>query len=369
MSRWSIRAFASGKAERMPSLTKIGFKLNPITRRRWTRFRALRRGYYSTLILGTLLLLCLGAELLVSNRALIVSYEGNWYFPTYGAVLPGKMFGLDYDYETDYKALKKLFAEQHNNNWVLLPPIPYSPYETDLLGTEFPPLAPSSQHWLGTDTTGRDVLARLLYGFRIAMAFSAALLAFEYLIGITIGCLMGYWGGAFDLVFQRLIEIWSNIPTLYVIMIVASIVPPGFWTLLLIMIAFSWTNMTWYMRTASYRENSRDYVLAARAIGASGPRIIFRHILPNSISTVVTFIPFSVAAGVTALTALDYLGFGLPAPTPSWGELLKQGTDNLESPWIVTSVVVAMTLVLMLVTFIGEAIREAFDPKVFNTYE
>lgn len=353
----------------MSVLKKFGFKFNPITQRRWNRFRSIKRGYISALILSGLILLSLLGELLVSNRALIVHYQGQWYFPTYGAVLSGKTFGLDYDYEADYKTLKKDFFEKHEGNWVLLPPIPYSAFETDLSGNDFPPLAPSKQHWLGTDTTGRDVAARLLYGFRIAIAFSVVLLLFEYAIGITLGCLMGYWGGAFDLVLQRIIEIWSNIPTLYVIMIVASIVPPGFWTLLLIMIAFSWTGMTWYMRTASYRENTRDYILAARAIGASGPRIIFKHILPNSISTVVTFVPFSVAAGVTALTALDYLGFGLPAPTPSWGELLKQGTDNLESPWIVTSVVVAMTLVLMLVTFIGEAIREAFDPKAFFTYE
>jgi len=344
-------------------------RLNPIARRRWQRFCDMRRGYLSLLLLGVLLLLSLCAELLVNNRALIVQYEGQWFFPTYGAVIPGRTFGLDYDYETDYKDLRQHFEQTQSQNWALLPPVPYSPYETDLVGDEFPPLAPSAQHWLGTDTTGRDVLARLVYGFRIAIAFSVALLLCEYLIGISIGCLMGYWGGAFDMVFQRVIEVWSNIPTLYVIMIVASIVPPGFWTLLLIMIAFSWTGMTWYMRTASYRENTRDYVLAARAIGAGGGRIIFRHILPNSISTVVTFIPFTVAAGVTALTALDYLGFGLPPPTPSWGELLKQGTDNLESPWIVTSVVVAMTLVLMLVTFIGEAIREAFDPKVFRIYE
>lgn len=345
------------------------FKLNPISKRRWARFRSIKRGYISALILGVLILISLCAELLVSNRALVVHYQGSWYFPTYGAVLSGKTFGLDYEYEADYKSLKKKFAEKNSSNWVWLPLIPYSAFETDLVANDFPPFAPSQQHWLGTDTTGRDVAARLLYGFRIAIAFSAALLLFEYAIGITIGCLMGYWGGVFDLIFQRLIEIWSNIPTLYVIMIVASIVPPGFWTLLLIMITFSWTNMTWYMRTASYRENTRDYVLAARAIGASGSRIIFKHILPNSISIVVTFIPFSVAAGVTALTALDYLGFGLPAPTPSWGELLKQGTDNLESPWIVTSVVAAMTLVLMLMTFIGEAIREAFDPKTFRTYE
>lgn len=348
---------------------KTLFKLNPITQKRWARFRSIRRGYVSALILGALILLSLCAELLVNNRALIVHYQGKWYFPTYGAMLSGKTFGLDYDYETDYKALQKIFTDNNEGNWILLPPIPYSAFETDLASNEFPPLAPSQKHWLGTDITGRDVAARLLYGFRIAIAFSVVLLLFEYAIGITLGCLMGYWGGAFDLIFQRIIEIWSNIPTLYVIMIVASIVPPGFWTLLLIMIAFSWTGMTWYMRTASYRENARDYVLAARAIGASGSRIIFKHILPNSISTVVTFVPFSVAAGVTALTALDYLGFGLPAPTPSWGELLKQGTDNLESPWIVTSVVAAMTLVLMLVTFIGEAIREAFDPKAFFTYE
>jgi microcin C transport system permease protein len=358
----------------MPALKKFTFKLNPITQKRWERFRSIKRGYLSTLILASLILISVGAELLVNNRALIVHYQGQWYFPTYGAVLSGKTFGLDYDYEADYKALKKTFAEKQlaekkDGDWILLPPIPYNAFETDLASKEFPPLAPSKKHWLGTDTTGRDIAARLLYGFRIALAFSSVLLLFEYVLGISIGCLMGYWGGAFDIVFQRLIEIWSNIPTLYVIMIVASIVPPGFWTLLLIMIAFSWTNMTWYMRTASYRENTRDYVLAARAVGASGTRIIFRHILPNSISTVVTFVPFSVATGVTALTALDYLGFGLPAPTPSWGELLKQGTDNLESPWIVSSVVIAMTVVLMLVTFIGEAIREAFDPKVFRTYE
>ena len=350
------------------------FTLNPVTRRRWQRFRAIKRGYYSAIALSVLILISLCAELLVNSRALIVHYQGHWYFPTYGAVLSGRTFGLDYDYETDYRELKKVFAKNRaegkdRGDWVLLPPVPYDAFETDLVANDFPPLAPSRHHWLGTDTAGRDIVARLLYGFRIAIAFSAVLLLFEYAIGISIGCLMGYWGGAFDLIFQRIIEVWSNVPTLYVIMIVASVVTPGFWTLLSIMILFSWTGMTWYMRTASYREKARDYVLAARAIGAGGPRIIFRHILPNSISTVVTFVPFSVAAGVTALTALDYLGFGLPPPTPSWGELLKQGTDNLESPWIVTSVVVAMTLVLMLVTFMGEAIREAFDPKVFKTYE
>ena len=346
-------------------------QFDPLTRRRWARFREIKRGYWSAIALASLIALSLVAELWVNQRALIVQYKQQWFFPTYGAVIPGRTFGLDYDYETDYKALQKQFRDENAGNWVLMPIIPWGPYETDLRADDFPPLAPSAadKHFFGTDTTGRDVLSRLVYGFRTAIGFAVILLLFEYVIGITIGCLMGFWGGLFDITFQRIIEVWSNVPTLYVIMIVASIVPPGFWTLLLIMIAFGWTGMTWYMRTASYRENARDYVMAARAIGAKGPRIIFRHILPNTISTVVTFIPFSVAGGITALTALDYLGFGLPAPTPSWGELLKQGTDNLESQWIVTSVVAAMTLVLMLVTFIGEAIREAFDPRKVQHYE
>lgn len=344
---------------------------NPLTIKRWQRFKALRRGYYSALILCTLIVLGTAAELLANNRALVVFYEGSLHFPTYGAVIPGSQFGLDYSYETDYKALQQQFREADEGNWLLMPPIPYGPLEVDLVAGDFPPHAPSlaSGHYLGTDTSGRDVLARLIYGFRIAIVFSLILLFFNYLIGVAIGCTMGYWGGAFDLLFQRLIEIWSNVPFLYVIMIVASVITPGFWTLALIMVFFGWTSMTWYMRTATYKEAARDYVMAARALGASNTRIIFRHILPNSISTMITFVPFSVAGGISSLTALDYLGFGLPPPTPSWGELLKQGTENLESTWIVASVVVAMTAVLMLVTYIGEAIREAFDPRSYSFYE
>jgi microcin C transport system permease protein len=180
---------------------------------------------------------------------------------------------------------------------------------------------------------------------------------------------MGYWGGSFDLFFQRVIEIWSNVPFLYIVMILSSIITPGFWSLVGVMILFGWMSMTWYMRTATYKENAREYVMAARAIGASNSRIIFRHILPNTVSVIVTFIPFSVTSGITSLTALDYLGFGLPPPTPSWGELLSQGIQNLDYPWIVTSVVAAMTIILVMVAFIGEAIREAFDPRKFSTYE
>lgn len=347
------------------------WQMNPLARRRWQRFKSIRRGYWSAVILTVLVVLCAGAEMLANNRALVVHYQGEWYFPTYGTVLPGSTFGLDYHYETDYRALQQHFIEAGDGDWVLMPPIPYGPLEVDLQPGEFPPHAPSlaSGHYLGTDTSGRDVLARLIYGFRIAIAFSLILLGFTYLLGVAIGCAMGFWGGAFDLLFQRLIEIWANIPFLYVIMIVASVITPGFWTLVLIMVFFGWTQITWYMRTATYKEAARDYVMAARALGASSGRIIFRHILPNSVSTLITFVPFSVAGGITSLTALDYLGFGLPPPTPSWGEMLKQGTANMESAWIVGSVVVAMTVVLMLVAYIGEAIREAFDPKKYSFYE
>jgi microcin C transport system permease protein len=347
-------------------------RLNPLSQKRWQRFRAIKQGYWSAILLSLLVLLSCFAELLINNRALLVSYQGEYYFPTYGAILPGTTFDLDYQYETDYKKLKTKFANNpQDGNWVLMPPVPYSPLETDLVADDFPPFPPSlnSKHYLGTDTTGRDVLARLVYGFRIAIWFSIILLVCNYVVGIAIGCLMGFWGGAFDLLFQRVIEIWSNIPFLYVVMIVASIIVPSFWTLLIIMIFFGWTGMTWYMRTVTYRENAREYVMAARALGASSSRIIFRHVLPNTVSTIVTFIPFSVAGGITSLTALDYLGFGLPPPTPSWGELLRQGTDNLESAWIVASVVAAMTVVLMMVTYIGEAIREAYDPRKFSYYE
>lgn len=345
-------------------------KLNPVARKRLQRFKEIRRGYWSAIILVALFVLSLGAELIANQRALLVIYEGEWYFPTYGAILPGDTFDLGYRYETNYKDLK-LKLENSGKGFVIMPPIPYGPLETDLSVGDFPPHAPSlaTGHYLGTDTSGRDVLARIIYGFRIALLFSLLLLFFNYLVGVSIGCLMGFWGGAFDLVFQRLIEIWSNIPFLYVIMIVASIVQPGFWTLVAIMVFFGWTSITWYMRTATYKEAARDYVMAARAIGASNTRIVFKHILPNSISTLITFVPFSVAGGITSLTALDYLGFGLPPPTPSWGELLKQGTENLDAMWMVLSVVAAMTLVLMLVTYIGEAIREAFDPRKFSFYD
>jgi microcin C transport system permease protein len=346
--------------------------LHPQTRKQWQRFRSIRRGYYSAILFLLLILISCAAELIANNRALIVHYDGHFYLPTYGAILPGTTFGLDYPHETDYRDLQKKFSSDvSGKNWLIMPPIPWNPFESHALEGIYPPLAPSMEysHYLGTDGAGRDIASRLLYGFRLSIAFSLLLMLCNYAIGTLVGIAMGFYGGKFDLVMQRVIEIWSSIPTLYVIMIVASILLPGFWILLGIMVFFDWTAMTWYMRTASYKEKSRTYVLAARAQGASNWRIITQHLLPNTRSLLITFAPFSITGGITALTALDYLGFGLPPPTPSWGDLLREGMSRLDNEWIVGSVTVAMVTILVMVTWIGEALREAFDPKRHTVYQ
>lgn len=354
------------------------FRFNPETLKKINRFREIKRGYYSLLILGFLFFLFLIGELLINNRALIVSYEGELYFPTYGEFHPGTDFGLSYSYETNYRELKAHFEETGDGNWVLLPPVPYGPNENHSTTGIFRPEAPSMEyrHYLGTDTTSRDILARLFYGTRTAMFFAIAFTIAVYGVGIAIGAAMGYIGGTFDLLFQRVIEIWSNIPFLYMVIIIFSVVPTTFAVstriliLLVVMVLFSWTTMTYYMRTETYKQKVRDYVASARVIGASNSRIVFRHILPNVLATLVTFMPFTVISAITAVTALDFLGFGLPPPTASLGELLKQGTSNLRTaPWIVTAAFSTLVIVLTLVTFIGEAIRESFDPKKFTVYK
>jgi microcin C transport system permease protein len=286
-------------------------------------------------------------------------------------MIPGNTFDLGYAYETNYRELKKKLDGLEGAGFVIMPPVPYNPYENDLRINEYPPFPPSfsQRHFLGTDNVGRDVLARLVYGFRTAILFSLGLLFLNYTVGISLGCAMGYFGGIFDLFFQRVIEIWSNIPFLYVIIIVSSIVVPSFMVLVLIMAFFGWISITWVMRTMTYREKEREYILAVRSLGASHMRIIFRHIIPNTISVIVTYAPFAISGGIVALTSLDYLGFGLPAPTPSWGELLSQGWQNMEAWWISAAVVSALVVTLMTVTFIGEGIREAFDPRRHTVYE
>jgi len=346
-------------------------KFNPLTLKKIKRFKSIKRGYYSFILLIAMILISVFAELLINKQALVVYYNGAFFFPTYGNFIPGNTFGLEYAYETDYRELQQLFKKQDSGNWVLMPPVPYDAYENDLKKDRYPPFPPSIQdrHFLGTDIIGRDILARLVYGFRIAIFFSLTLLLVNYMIGISIGSAMGFWGGKFDLIFQRIIEIWSNIPFLYIIIIISSIVVPSFFMLVWIMAFFGWIGITWTMRTVTYKEKAREYVFAARSLGASHMRIIFKHIIPNTISIIVTFAPFAVSAGIVSLTSLDYLGFGLPPPTPSWGELLQQGWANLNAWWIGGSVIAAMVLTLLTVTFLGEAIREAFDPKMYSTYE
>ncbi len=350
----------------------MGFRLNPITIKKLKRFRAIRRGYYSFLIFLFLFLVTFWGvgEYFVNSRALMVKHDGKIYFPTHTAFHPGTDFGLDYDYETNYRDLKKKFAEEDKGNWVLMPIVPYNPLENDFVEGQYGPQPPTMErkHFLGTDNTGRDILARLFYGFRYAMTFALLYMISVFVIGVVVGCAMGYFGGTFDLVAQRIIEIWQNIPFLYIVIIVAAIIRPNLAILLMIFVVFGWTTLTYYMRTESYREKSRDYVAAARVLGASNWRIITRHIFPNTLSTLVTFLPFVVASAITSLTALDFLNFGLPVPTPSWGELLKRGVQNLNDPWIVTSAFCGLVFVLTIVTFIGEAIREAFDPKKYTYY-
>lgn len=343
--------------------------INPLTRRKLRRFKQIKRGYYSFITLSFLLLFSLVAELFINSKALIVSYNGEWSFPVLSDVRSGSDFGLGYEKEANYRELQALYQQQQEGNWVLLPIIPWDPYEQDFSG-DFPPTAPSAtdQHYLGTDTIGRDIVARLVYGFRIAMGFALSTMLISYTIGVAVGCAMGFFGGKFDLIAQRVIEIWSMVPFLYVIMILVSITQPTFSLFVAINVLFGWMGMTWYMRTMTYKESAREYVMAARALGASTTRIMFKHILPNTMVMIVTLAPFTIAANITALTALDYLGLGLMPPTPSWGDLLQQGKSNLDSPWIVISVVTAIVVVLVMVTFIGEAIREAFDPKKYTRY-
>ncbi|PIE61370.1 MAG: peptide ABC transporter permease [Desulfobacterales bacterium] len=344
---------------------------NPVTLQKLKRFRSISRGFWSFVIIATMVFISFFAEVFINSRALVVSYQGKWYFPTYGDMIPGSTFDLDYAYETNYRDLKEKMKSQGTKGFVLMPPVPYNPYENDLRLNEYPPFPPSfeKRHFLGTDNVGRDILARLVYGFRTAILFSFTLLILNYTVGIVIGCSMGYFGGKFDLFFQRVIEIWSNIPFLYVIIIISSIVVPSFMILILIMAFFGWIGITWVMRTMTYKEKEREYILAVRSLGASHFRIIFRHIIPNTISVIVTYAPFAISGGIVSLTSLDYLGFGLPAPTPSWGELLSQGWQNMEAWWISASVVGALVITLMTVTFTGEGIREAFDPKTHTIYE
>lgn len=337
-----------------------------ILRKRFQKFQSLKRGYYSFIILVVLYLLSFALPLLVNNKAIVVRYNGETYFPAF-TYHPGKTFGqADVgESEANYRRLHTEF-EATEGNWMIMPPYPWNPLENDFESTESHPQAPSSNHWFGTDDAGRDVFARMCYGFNISISFALLLTIVNYLIGATLGGLMGFYGGKIDLFAQRGIEIWSNIPFLYTVIIISSIIAPSFTILVVILSFFGWIGISYYLRGEFLREKTKDYVAAAIALGTPDRQIIFRHILPNSLTPMIAYLPFSIIGGITALVSLDFLGFGLPVPTPSWGEMVDIGLKNKEHWWLVTTPLAALFLTLMLVTFIGEAIREAFDPRVYS---
>lgn len=450
-------------------------RLDPLMRKRLDRFRRIRRGYYSLIVLSAAVVLSVFAPYLAESRALLVWYDGRIYLPTF-EFIDMATFGQQpppawdtQELETEYYRLKRewqvereLYERERDatggdpaaiaslesrypnrNDFVLMPPIPWNPYENDFWSNEIlnqiqdaldradpeaaerlalrdgmdelgsligsgridamltdPELSPTGnllglarsgavpslarlgavpptppdlgrKHFLGTDSQGRDVASRLLYGFRISIFFALFLVLVSQLIGTMIGSLQGYLAGRFDILSQRVLEVMIAVPFLYVVIIMAALFEPSFWLLLGIMAIFQWINITFFMRTEMYREKTREYCLAARSYGASHARIVFRHLLPNCLTPLVTFTPFAVVTAIFALTGLDYLGYGLPAPTPSWGELIDQALqlENRDKLWLTFAPFAALTLTLVLVVFIGESVREAFDPKEYSRYE
>lgn len=338
-----------------------------ITLKRFRRFKTIRRAYYSFLLLTVAYLLALVAEVWIGARPLLLNYKNEWYIPLLN-FYPSSEFGGKFETEADYRELNLDSTFIGQGGWMLLPLIPHDPYHAYLNLEGSPPHAPSFDHPLGTDSSGRDVLARLVYGFRLCMTFSLLLVFFSGLFGILIGGIQGYFAGKVDIVFQRMIEIWMSLPMLYIVILLGSIYGRNFFLLLLITAAFNWIGLSFYMRGEFFRLRNQTFVKVARAFKFSHSRIFFKHILPNALTPVVTILPFTLISGITALTALDFLGFGLQPPTPSWGELLKQALDNLYAPWLSISTISALFFTLLLATFVGEGVREAFDPKTDSEF-
>jgi microcin C transport system permease protein len=335
--------------------------LSPLARRRFGQFRANRRGYVAFWVFLALFLVTLMAEFVANDKPLVLAYRGELYFPIFKSY-PETTFGGSFETEARYRDAF-LRDQVAKDGWMLFPPIPFS-YDTinyDL--TEPAPAPPSTVNWLGTDDQGRDVLARVIYGFRISVLFGLALTFFSSIIGIAAGAVQGYFGGLTDLLFQRFIEIWNGMPVLYLLIIMASLVQPNFWWLLLLMLLFSWMSLVHVVRAEFLRARNLDYVRAARALGATSVSIMFRHVLPNAMVATLTFLPFVLNHAITTLTALDFLGFGLPPGSPSLGELLNQGKNNLQAPWLGISAFAVLALLLTLLIFVGEAVRDAFDPR------
>lgn len=333
-----------------------------LARRSWRRFKANRRGYISLWIFSVLFVLSLFAEVLSNDKPLLVSYQGEMYFPIF-KTYSEKTFGGDFDTEADYTDpyVKKLLNA--NGNWAIYPLNPFR-YDTINYYNDQPnPARPSAENLLGTDDRGRDVLARLIYGFRLSVLFAFVLTLIGVFLGILAGAVQGYFGGRTDLFMQRLIEIWQSMPELYLLIIFASLFEPSVLLLIILLSIFGWMGLADYVRAEFLRGRNMDYVKAAHAMGLTSSAIIFRHLLPNSMTPVVTFLPFRISAAIMALTSLDFLGLGVPPTTPSLGELLSQGKENIEAWWLSMTTFVVLVGTLLLLIFIGEALRAALDPR------
>nr|WP_236943718.1 ABC transporter permease [Jeongeupia sp. USM3] len=331
-------------------------------RRAWRRFRAQRLGFYSLVLLSALFVLSLGAELLSNDKPLVVRYHDAWYFPL-AKDYPETEFGGDFPTPADY--LDPYISDRltSNGNWALFAPNRYAANTINYFAPSPNPAAPSRENWLGTDDRGRDVLARLVYGFRVSLLFGLALTVIGCALGIVAGAVQGYFAGKVDLVAQRVIEVWSAMPELYLLLIFASMFEPSLLILLVLLSVFGWMGLADYVRAEFLRNRNLEYVLAARALGLSDWQIIRRHLLPNSLTAVIAFLPFRMSGAVLALTSFDFLGLGVPASTPSLGELLAQGKANLDAWWISLPTFAVLVGMLLLLVFIGEALRAALDPR------
>ncbi len=338
--------------------------LSPITQRRLAQFKANKRGFWSFWIFTALLLLCIGAEFIANDKPLIAKYNSQLYFPIF-QTLPETTFGGDFQTEADYR--DPYVSDLINDKgWMIWPLIRFS-YDT--INYDLPQPAPSPptlDNIIGTDDQGRDVAARVIYGFRLSVLFGLILTIISSVIGITAGAFQGYYGGRLDLVMQRVIEVWSSLPSLYILIIFSAMFVPGFWTLLFILLLFSWVSLVDVVRAEFLRTRNFDYVRAANALGVSNLTIMRRHVLPNAMVATLTLMPFILTGSITALTSLDFLGLGLPPGSASLGEMLAQGKNNLQAPWLGITAFVSLALMLSLLTFIGEAVRDAFDPRKTN---
>ncbi len=335
--------------------------LSPLNKRRLANFKANRRGYWAFWIMLVLFVLSLFAEFIANDSPLMVSYKGSLYFPVVRDY-PETTFGGDFDSPADYRdaTIRGLIEKDGSITWPL---IPFS-YATINFNLPVPaPAPPSAVNILGTDEQARDVLARLIYGFRLSVLFGLTLAIVSSFVGVAAGAVQGYFGGLTDLLFQRFIEVWSGLPQLFILIIVSSVIVPGFWTLLIVLLLFSWTALVGVVRAEFYRARSFDYVRAAKALGMSDRMVIAKHVLPNAMVATVTFLPFILSGSVVALTSLDFLGFGLPPGSPSLGELLREGKENLQAPWIAITGFFTVAITLTLMVFIGEAVRDALDPR------